>query len=103
MGTMPSPPTSTPASIRSPGEGLADALDGADVVVDVSNPPSFEDSTVPEFFQASTANILAAAKAAGEDWLGVLATRHRPATQRPPTTRRDAINHPLYPTKEASP
>jgi uncharacterized protein YbjT (DUF2867 family) len=47
------------------GEGLAEALDGADVVVDVSNSPSFEDEAVLEFFQTSTGNILAAEKAAG--------------------------------------
>jgi uncharacterized protein YbjT (DUF2867 family) len=47
------------------GEGLADALDGADVVVDVSNSPSFEDAPVLEFFQTSTRNILAAEQAAG--------------------------------------
>jgi uncharacterized protein YbjT (DUF2867 family) len=47
------------------GEGLAEALGGADVVVDVSNSPSLEDSAVLEFFQTSTAIILAAEKAAG--------------------------------------
>jgi uncharacterized protein YbjT (DUF2867 family) len=47
------------------GEGLAEALDGADAVVDVSNSPSFEDAEVLEFFRTSTRNILAAEKAAG--------------------------------------
>jgi uncharacterized protein YbjT (DUF2867 family) len=47
------------------GEGLAEALDGADVVVDVSNSPSFEDAAVLEFFRTSTGNILAAEKAGG--------------------------------------
>jgi len=47
------------------GEGLAEALKGADVVVDVANSPSFEDTAVMEFFQASTRNVLAAEKAAG--------------------------------------
>jgi uncharacterized protein YbjT (DUF2867 family) len=47
------------------GEGLAETLDGADVVVDVSNSPSFEDAAVLEFFRTSTGNILAAEKAAG--------------------------------------
>jgi uncharacterized protein YbjT (DUF2867 family) len=47
------------------GEGLAEALDGAHVVVDVSNSPSFEDAEVLEFFQTSTRNILAAEQAAG--------------------------------------
>ena len=47
------------------GEGLAEALTGADVVVDVSNSPSFEDDPVMEFFTKSTTNLEAAAKAAG--------------------------------------
>src|SRR5262249_20960684 len=42
------------------GEGLAEALAGAQVVVDVSNSPSFEDKAVLEFFQTSTRNLLAA-------------------------------------------
>ena len=46
------------------GEGLAEAFDGADVVVDVSNSPSFEDDAVMEFFQTSTRNILTAEQAA---------------------------------------
>jgi uncharacterized protein YbjT (DUF2867 family) len=47
------------------GEGLADALAGASVVVDVSNAPSFEDHAVLEFFQTSTRNLLAAEAEAG--------------------------------------
>jgi uncharacterized protein YbjT (DUF2867 family) len=47
------------------GEGLADALREAAVVVDVSNSPSFEDAAVLEFFRTSTGNILAAEEAAG--------------------------------------
>jgi uncharacterized protein YbjT (DUF2867 family) len=47
------------------GEGLADVLTGADVVVDVSNSPSFDDDPVMEFFTKSTTNLLAAAKSAG--------------------------------------
>jgi uncharacterized protein YbjT (DUF2867 family) len=47
------------------GEGLADALTGADVVVDVSNSPSFDDDPVMEFFTKSTTHLLAAAKSAG--------------------------------------
>jgi uncharacterized protein YbjT (DUF2867 family) len=46
------------------GEGLAEALTGADVVVDVSNSPSFEDAAVLEFFETSTRNILDAEAAA---------------------------------------
>ncbi|MCA0758168.1 SDR family oxidoreductase [Paenibacillus sp. N4] len=47
------------------GEGLADALSGAQVVVDVANSPSFEDQAVLEFFETSTRNLLAAEAAAG--------------------------------------
>src|SRR5215470_2627566 len=47
------------------GEGLSGALAGADVVVDVSNSPSFADAPVLEFFQTSTRNLLAAESAAG--------------------------------------
>src|SRR4051794_14955676 len=47
------------------GEGLADVLEGADVVVDVSNSPSFEDAAVLDFFERSTGNLLAAEAAAG--------------------------------------
>ena len=47
------------------GEGLADALQGAAVVVDVSNSPSFEDAAVLEFFETSTRNLLDAEAAAG--------------------------------------
>jgi uncharacterized protein YbjT (DUF2867 family) len=43
------------------GEGLADALRGASVVVDVSNSPSFEDDAVMGFFVTSTRNLLNAA------------------------------------------
>src|SRR5262245_51955698 len=46
------------------GEGLAEALKGAQVVVDVSNSPSFEDKAVLEFFATSTRNSLAAEAAA---------------------------------------
>jgi uncharacterized protein YbjT (DUF2867 family) len=47
------------------GEGLADVLGGAAVVVDVSNSPSFDDAAVLKFFETSTANLLAAEAAAG--------------------------------------
>jgi len=42
------------------GEGLTEALTGAQVVVDVTNSPSFEDKAVLEFFETSTGNVLAA-------------------------------------------
>jgi len=47
------------------GEGLEGALKGAEVVVDVSNAPSWEDSAVLQFFETSTRNLLAAEAAAG--------------------------------------
>lgn len=47
------------------GEGLAEALAGANVVVDVANSPSFEDKAVMEFFETSGRNLLAAEIAAG--------------------------------------
>ena len=47
------------------GEGLAEALDGAAVAVDVSNSPSFEDAAVLEFFETSTRNLLKAEAATG--------------------------------------
>ncbi|WQO68653.1 SDR family oxidoreductase (plasmid) [Sinorhizobium medicae] len=47
------------------GEGLADVLIGAQIVVDVANSPSFEDKAVMEFFQKSGQNLLAAEAAAG--------------------------------------
>jgi uncharacterized protein YbjT (DUF2867 family) len=47
------------------GEGLADALADADVLVDVVNSPSFEDDAVLQFFSTSTTNLVAAAKTAG--------------------------------------
>jgi uncharacterized protein YbjT (DUF2867 family) len=47
------------------GEGLADALVGAKVVIDVANSPNFEDHAVMEFFQTSGRNLLAAEASAG--------------------------------------
>lgn len=46
------------------GEGLAKAVSGADVVVDVSNSPSVEDKAVMDFFETSSRNLLAAEKIA---------------------------------------
>jgi len=62
--------TAVPASPRSgvntvTGEGLAEVVAGADVVVDVTNSPSFADDDVMRFFEASTRNQLAAERAAG--------------------------------------
>src|SRR5437667_458382 len=47
------------------GEGLAEALAGAQVVVDVANSPSFEDKAVLEFFETAGRNLLAAEATAG--------------------------------------
>src|SRR5438034_2211301 len=47
------------------GEGLAQALAGAPVVVDVANAPSWEDNAVLSFFETSGRNLLAAEAAAG--------------------------------------
>src|SRR5688500_16121250 len=49
----------------STGEGLAQALAGAQVVVDLANAPSWEDNAVLEFFETSGRNLLAAEAAAG--------------------------------------
>ena len=47
------------------GEGLSEVLQGAEVVVDVPNSPSFEEKAVMDFFTTSEKNLLAAAKLAG--------------------------------------
>lgn len=47
------------------GEGVAEALNGTDVVVDVANSPSFEDNAVMDFFKTSGKNLLTAEIAAG--------------------------------------
>ena len=47
------------------GKGLAGALEGAEVVIDLANAPSFEDKAVLEFFEISGRNLFAAEKAAG--------------------------------------
>jgi uncharacterized protein YbjT (DUF2867 family) len=47
------------------GEGLQEALEGAQAVVDVSNAPAWDDAAVMDFFRTSSRNILAAETAAG--------------------------------------
>jgi len=47
------------------GDGLAEALSGANALIDLLNSPSFEDDPVMEFFSTSTTNLVAAAEAAG--------------------------------------
>jgi len=56
-------PTSGINSIT--GEGLTEAMAGAQVVIDLTNSPSFEDRAVLAFFETSGRNLLAAAAAAG--------------------------------------
>ena len=60
---LPASPSSGVNTIT--GEGLADALAGAQVVVDVANAPSWEDKAVLEFFETSGRNLLAAEATAG--------------------------------------
>src|SRR5215218_4173888 len=47
------------------GEGLKEAMAGAQVVIDLANSPSFEDKAVLEFFETSGRNLMAAEAAAG--------------------------------------
>ena len=47
------------------GEGLAEALEGAQVMVDVANAPAWDDAAVLDFFETSSRNVLAAEAAAG--------------------------------------
>lgn len=47
------------------GEGLAEALAGTDIVIDLANSPSFADQDVMDFFEKSSLNILAASINAG--------------------------------------
>lgn len=65
------------------GEGLAQALSGADVVVDVANSPSFEDTAVLDFFTRSSRNLAAAEAAAGVSHhvaLSVVGTERNPSS-----------------------
>jgi uncharacterized protein YbjT (DUF2867 family) len=54
------------------GEGVADALTGAQVVVDVANSPSFEDGPAWDFFTTATGNVLTATESAGVSHLVAL-------------------------------
>jgi len=60
---LPASPSSGVNTIT--GEGLAEALEGAQVVVDVANAPSWEDKAVLEFFETSGRNLLAEEATAG--------------------------------------
>ncbi|MFF2996696.1 SDR family oxidoreductase [Streptomyces sp. NPDC057950] len=61
--TVPASPNSGVNTLT--GEGVAEVLRGAQVVVDVSNSPSFADDDVMEFFRTSTTNLLKAEREAG--------------------------------------
>jgi uncharacterized protein YbjT (DUF2867 family) len=61
--TVPASPASGVNTIT--GDGVAEALDGVDVAIDVTNSPSLEDAAAMEFFQTSTRNLLEAEVAAG--------------------------------------
>lgn len=63
MNTLAASPSSGVNTLT--GAGLAEALAGAQVVVDVTNSPSFEDTAVMQFFTTSTRNLLAAEATAG--------------------------------------
>ena len=65
------------------GKGVAEALAGAKVVVDLANSPSFENKAVMEFFQTSGRNLLTAAAAAGVEHhiaLSVVGTERLPGS-----------------------
>ena len=84
------------------GEGLADVLTGAQVVVDVANSPSFEDGPAWDFFTTSTDNVLSASESAGVSHLVALSvwepTGYWPAaTSGPRTCRKSHLRsrHPV--------
>jgi uncharacterized protein YbjT (DUF2867 family) len=61
------------------GEGLAQSLEGAQVVIDMANSPSFEDQAAMDFFQTAGKNLIEAEKAAGVQLhvaLSVVGTQH---------------------------
>src|SRR3954452_16198381 len=65
LGHDPVPASPVTGIDTSTGEGLADVMMGADVVVDVANAPVWDDEAVREFFTTSTRNLLAAERDAG--------------------------------------
>ena len=85
------------------GEGLKEAMAGAQVVIDLANSPSFEDKAVLEFFETSGRNLLAAEAAAGVrhhvalSIVGIDRTRQWlfPRQGRPRETDQD-LRHPLH-------
>jgi uncharacterized protein YbjT (DUF2867 family) len=78
------------------GEGLADALEGAKTVVDVSNAPVWDDAAVMDFFQTSSRNLLPAETAAGVSHhvlLSVVGAERLPGSgyMRAKVTQEDAV------------
>ena len=73
------------------GEGLEEALQGAAVVVDVSNAPSWEDKAVMDFFETSTRNLLAAEAAAACDITSHCRSWDRTACCRAATSARKSL------------
>ena len=74
------------------GEGLKEALAGAQVVIDLAKSPSFEDKAVLEFFETSGRNLLAAEAAAG-------VRHHAPSPSSQWTGQRMAISAPRSPRR----
>jgi uncharacterized protein YbjT (DUF2867 family) len=70
------------------GEGLKEAMAGAQVVIDLANSPSFEDKAVLEFFETSGRNLLPAEAAAG--------VRHHVALSIVGTDRSDMPSSPMW-------
>jgi hypothetical protein len=76
------------------GQGLADVLQGASVVIDVSNSPSFEETKVMDFFTTSTRNLLKYAAMAGvRHYVALSGGRNRADTGQsiPPSEERSGI------------
>lgn len=89
------------------GEGLADALEGAQVVVDVANAPSFEAKAVLEFFQTSGRNLFAAEEAAGVGHhvvLSVVGVDRPPGSDyfRAKLAQEDLSRRPEFPTRSCA-
>ena len=89
------------------GEGLKEAMAGAQVVIDLANSPSFEDKAVLEFFETSGRNLLAAEATAGVRHhvaLSIVGTDRTPttATSAPRSHRRNWSRPPASPTRSSA-
>ena len=91
------------------GEGLAEALVGAEVVVDLANAPSWEDKAVLEFFETSGRNLLAAEAKAGVKHhiaLSIVGTERLPENgyyRGPNLPRRGSSRNRPFPTRSSIP